>query len=51
LVYDEDKYPLGESKFKPMWFIPFIVKEVLEEGSYYLVYFEGNDLEELRNGI
>jgi hypothetical protein len=42
LVYDQDKDPLGASKFKPMWFGPFIVKEVLKKGAYHLVYFEGN---------
>ena len=26
LVYDQDKNPLGEGKFKPMWLGPFIVK-------------------------
>ena len=51
LVYDQDKDPLGEGNFKPMWFIPFIVKEVLKKGTYRLVEFEGNDLVELRNGL
>ena len=30
LVYDQDKESLGAGKFKPMWFIPFIIKEVLK---------------------
>jgi hypothetical protein len=42
---------LGEGKFKPMWFRKFIVKEVLKKGSYHLVDFEGNSLEEPRNRI
>jgi hypothetical protein len=42
LVYDQDKDPLGAGKFKPMWFRPFIVKEVLKKGAYRLVDFEGN---------
>jgi hypothetical protein len=42
---------LGEGKFKPMWFIPFIVKKVLEKGAYQLVDFEGNDLSEPRNWL
>jgi hypothetical protein len=33
LVYDQDKDPLGAGKFKPMWFGPFIVKEVLKKGT------------------
>jgi hypothetical protein len=37
LVYDQDKDPLGAGKFKPMWFRPFIVKEVLKKGAYRLV--------------
>jgi hypothetical protein len=28
LVYDQYKYPHGAGKFKPMWFGPFIIKEV-----------------------
>jgi hypothetical protein len=32
LVYNQDKDPLGAGKFKPMWFEPFIVKEVSKEG-------------------
>jgi hypothetical protein len=44
LVYDQDKDPLGAGKFKPMWFRPFIIKEVLKKGTYRLVDFEGNAL-------
>jgi hypothetical protein len=51
LVYDQDKDPLGAGKFKPMWFRPFIIKEVLKKGTYSLVDFEGNALEEPRNGL
>jgi hypothetical protein len=32
LVYDKDKGPLGPGKFKPMWFRPFMIKEVLKKG-------------------
>jgi hypothetical protein len=51
LVYDQDKDPLGAGKFKPMWFRPFIIKEVLKKGAYHLVEFEGNALAEPRNGL
>jgi hypothetical protein len=51
LVYDQDKDPLGARKFKPMWFKPFIIKEVLKKGTYHLVEFEGNALAEPRNGL
>jgi hypothetical protein len=51
LVYDRDKDPLGAGNFKPMWFRPFIIIEVLEKGSYRLVDFEGNYLAEPRNWV
>jgi hypothetical protein len=51
LVYDQDKDSLEAGKFKPMWFGPFIVKEVLRKGAYHLVEFEGNVLAEPRNGL
>jgi hypothetical protein len=51
LVYDQDKDPLGAGKFKPMWFIPFIVKEVLRRGAYHMVDIEGNVLVEPRNRL
>jgi hypothetical protein len=51
LVCDQDNDPLGAGKFKPMWFVPFIIKEVLNKGAYCLVDFEGNALVEPRNGL
>jgi hypothetical protein len=51
LVYDQDNDPLGAEKFKPMWFGPFIIKEVLKNGAYHLVDFEGNSLAEPRNWL
>jgi hypothetical protein len=42
---------MGAGKFKPMWFGPFIIKEVLKKGAYHLVDFEGNALAEPRNGL
>jgi hypothetical protein len=51
LVYDQDKDSLGAGKFKPMWFGPFIIKEILKKGAYRLVEFEGNALAEPRNGL
>jgi hypothetical protein len=51
LVYDQDKDSLGAGKFKPMWFRPFIIKEVLKKGAYRLVDFEGNALVEPRIGL
>ena len=46
LVYDQDKDTLVAGKFKPMWYGPFIIKHVLEKGSYELIDFEGNKLAE-----
>jgi hypothetical protein len=51
MVYDQDKDPLWVGKFKPMWFRPFIVKEVLNKGAYRLVDFEENALVEPRKGL
>eukprot|EP00253_Pinus_taeda_P003337 PITA_03337 len=51
LIYDQDKDTLGEGKFKPMWYGPFIIKRVLTKGSYELIDFEGNKLAEPRNGL
>jgi hypothetical protein len=50
-AYDQYKDPLGAGKFKPMWFKPFIIKEVLKKGAYCLVDFEGNSLVEPRKGL
>ena len=51
LVYDQDKDALGGGKFKPMWYISFIVKNLLKRGAYELVDFHGNELSEPRNGL
>jgi hypothetical protein len=51
LVYEQDKDPLGAGKFKPRWFGPFIIKEVLKKGAYRLVDFEGNALAKPRNRL
>ena len=51
LVWDQDKEPLGEGKFNPMWHGPYVVKFVLEKGAYELVDYEGTTLVEPRNGF
>ena len=43
LLWDQAKEPLGERKFNPMWHGPYIVKCVLEKGTY--------ELDEPRNGL
>ena len=51
LLWDQAKEPLGAGKFNSMWHGPYVVKRVLEKGSYELVYYEGTTLAEPRNGI
>ena len=51
LLWDQAKEPLGLGKFNPMWHGPYIVKRVLEKGTYELVYYEGAALAEPRNGL
>ena len=46
LLWDQDKGPLGVGKFNPMWHGPYMVKWVLEKGSYELVDYEGTSLVE-----
>jgi hypothetical protein len=41
LVYDQDKDPLGAGKFKPMWFGPFIIKEVLKRALIIWLILKG----------
>ena len=51
LLWDQPKEPLGARKFNPMWRVPYIVKRVLEKGTYELVDYEGMALAEPRNGL
>ena len=51
LIYDQDHDKLGAGKFEPMWHGPYIVKKVLQKGSYELVDYYGNPLSEPQNGL
>ena len=51
LLWDQAKEPLGVGKFNPMWNGPYMVKRVLEKGSYKLVDYEGTSLVDPRNGL
>ena len=51
ILWDQDKEPLGEGKFNPMWHVPYVVKRVLEKGAYEVVDYEGTALAEPRNGL
>ena len=37
LLWDQAKEPLGVGKLNPMWHSPYVVKRVLENGTYELV--------------
>ena len=41
LLWDQAKEPLGAGKFNPMWGGPYVIKCVLEKGTYELVDYEG----------
>ena len=51
ILWDQDKEALGVGKFNPMWHGPYVVKCVLEKGTYELVYYKGTALVEPRNGL
>ena len=51
LVYDQDHDKLVAGKLEPMWHGPYIVKKVLQKGSYELVDYDGNPLSEPLNGL
>ena len=51
ILWDQAKEPLGARKFNPMWHGPYVVKHVLDKGTYVLVDYEGIALVEPRNGL
>ena len=51
LLWDEDKEPPREGKFKSMWLVAYIMSKVLKKGAYELTDFDGNKLLEPRNGL
>eukprot|EP00253_Pinus_taeda_P017156 PITA_17156 len=51
LLYDQVNDKLGVGKFEPMWHGPYIVKRVLQKGAYELIDYEGNPLDNPRNGL
>lgn len=51
LPYDQSNNKLGVGKFEPMWHGPYIVKNVLQNGAYELITYEGNPLDKFRNGL
>ena len=50
-LWDQDKEPLGEGKFKSMWLGPYVVLKILKKGTYELIDFYGNKLPDPRNGL
>ena len=51
LSWDQAKEPLGAGKFNRMWHGPYVLKQVLEKGTYELVDYEKIALTEPRNGL
>ena len=51
LLYDQASEPIGVGKFNPMRNGPYVVKWVLERGTYELEDYERTTLEEPRNGL
>ena len=51
LVYDQRNDKLGKGKFESMWYGPYIVHRCLEKGAYTLIDFDGQLLENPRNGL
>jgi hypothetical protein len=51
LLYEQDLDMLGVEKFEAMWRVSYIVRRVLEKGSYDLVDYNGIPLSEPRNGL
>jgi hypothetical protein len=51
LLYEQDRDVLGAGKFEPMWRGPYIVRRVLEKGTYELVDYYGIPLSEPKNGL
>ena len=51
LLYDQASEPLRAGKFNPMWHGPYVVKCVLDKGSYELEDYEGTALAEPINGL
>ena len=51
LLWNQAKEPLGAGKFNPTWHGPYMVKRLLEKGTYELVDYEGMALVEPRNGL
>lgn len=51
LLYDQANDKLGARNFEPMWHGPYIVKCVLQKGTYELVDYKGNALSQPHNGL
>ena len=51
LLWDQAKEPLEAGNFNPMWHGSYVVKRVLEKGTYELVDYEATALEMPINGL
>ena len=51
LVYDQPNDKLGKGKFESMWYSRYAVHHCLRKGAYTLIEYDGQLLENPRNGI
>ena len=51
LTYDKKHEKLGKGKMESMWYGPYIVSKVLEEGAFELVDYDGIPFEQPHNGL
>jgi len=51
LVYDQAHDKLGTEKLEPLWHGPYIIKRVLDRGTYELFNYNGIYLGEAQNRI
>jgi hypothetical protein len=51
LLYEQYRDLLGAKKFEAMWKGPYIFNQVLENGDYELVDYDGIPLSEPKNGL
>ena len=51
LVYEKTNDKLGKGKFESMWYGPYVIHRYIKKGAYTLIDFDGQFLENPRNGI
>ena len=51
MFYDQDHDTIGAGKLELMWHGSYIIKHVLQIGSYKIIDYDGIPLSEPRNGL